>query len=176
MRSIIIISYYNHYHCCHLYSGVMFMRSVIIEHRPKLAVLPKLVFNAQKPVANSIATANQRIIASCNPTCLPKNYIYERVAQETTTRKMMHPPIVLHKQEDPIFLLPDCVFHQNCSFLLLASQHPLLVFPLSSNILSLSTQFFFDDLLGNHGVFYPQNIWVSRVSRQVTNQTIYSNL
>ena len=91
MRSIIIISCYNHYHCCHLCSDEMFMWSVIIGHRPKLAVLPKLVFDAQRPVANIIATANQRIIPSCNPTCLPKNYLYERVAQETTTRKIMHP-------------------------------------------------------------------------------------
>ena len=136
MRSIIIISYYNHYHCCHLYSGVMFMRSVIIGHRPKLAVLPKLVFNAQRPIVNSIETANQRIIARCNPTCLPKNYIYERVGTGNNNKENDAPPIVLHKQEDPFFarlrvssklLLPPTCISASFACISFATQHPLLV-------------------------------------------------
>ena len=160
------------------------MRSVIIGHRPKLAVLPKLVFDAQRPVANIIATANQRIIPSCNPTCLPKNYLYERVAQETTTRKIMHPQQCYTNKKTPS--LPDCVFHQSCSFLLLASQHPLLVFPLSPNILYLSTQFLVVNLLVNHGAYsthtivqqiivqYPRitsSLILGQVSGLVTNHT-----
>ena len=138
MRSIIIISYYNHYHCCHLYSGVMFMRSVIIGHRPKLAVLPKLVFDAQRPVANSIETANQRIIATCNPTCLPKNYIYERVGtgnnnkenypptNSTTQTRRPHISFARLRVSSKLLLPPTCI---SASFACISFviQHPLLV-------------------------------------------------
>ena len=108
MRSIIIICYYNHYHCCHLYSGGMFMRSVIIGHRPKLAVLPKLVFNAQRPVANSIATANQRIIASCNPTSLPKNDIYERVGTGNNNKENDPPTNTAAQTRRPLLCQIAC--------------------------------------------------------------------
>ena len=131
-----LVCYYNHYHCCHINSGEMFMRSVIIGHRPKLAVLPKLVFNAQRPVANSIATANQRIIASCNPTSLPKNDIYERVGTGNNNKENDAPPIVLHKQEDPFFarlrvssklLLPPTCISASFACISFVTQHPQLV-------------------------------------------------
>ena len=114
------------------------MRSVIIGHWPKLAVLPKLVFNAQRPVANSIATANQRIIASCNPTSLPKNDIYERVGTGNNNKENDAPPNSATQTRRPhisfarlrvsskLLLPPTCI---SASFACISFviQHPLLV-------------------------------------------------